>query len=214
LEFCGLFLVLPFVVVYGLPGHPVIPVLWVVTAGCLAWLWRQPDVDRGEFFRWSVDRSVWRRIGLRFAVAAVLLTALLLLARPDYLLALPRRRPVLWMLVMVLYPLLSVYPQGIVYRAFYNRRYSALFTDKMSFLAAGAVAFAITHVVFRNPWAVGFTLVGGWFFLDTYLRTRSVLVAAVEHSLYGCFLFTIGFGSFFYNGSIRTAQQVIERMQP
>jgi membrane protease YdiL (CAAX protease family) len=66
-----------------------------------------------------------------------------------------------------------------------------------------AIAFSFAHIVFRNPWAILFTFVGGLMFASTYLKTRSNLAASVEHALYGCFVFTIGIGQYFYAGPIR-----------
>ena len=40
--------------------------------------------------------------------------------------------------------------------------------------------------------------VGGLLFGATYLRTRSVLLASVEHTLYGCAIFTVGLHEYFY----------------
>jgi membrane protease YdiL (CAAX protease family) len=46
------------------------------------------------------------------------------------------------------------------------------------------------------------TLVGGLLFAHTYWKTRSLLVSAIEHALYGCLLYTIGLGRFFYHGAV------------
>ena len=51
--------------------------------------------------------------------------------------------------------------------------------------------------------APALTLIGGIVFGFTYERTRSSLVVAVQHALFGCFLFTIGLGWFFYSGGGR-----------
>ena len=51
-----------------------------------------------------------------------------------------------------------------------------------------------------NELAVVLTLVGGWLFARTYLRTRSLLATAVEHAAYGCLLFTVGLGRWFVTG--------------
>jgi hypothetical protein len=54
------------------------------------------------------------------------------------------------------------------------------------------------HVIFENWIAPVLTLLGGLLFPWTYARTRSALVASVQHALFGCYLFTIGLGWFFY----------------
>jgi len=63
-----------------------------------------------------------------FAVALVIGIALVLrFGSPGLFLNFPRSNPRLWGLLMILYPILSVYPQGIIYRAFVFDRYRDLF---------------------------------------------------------------------------------------
>ena len=97
--------------------------------------------------------------------------------------------------------------QGVLYRWYFERRYAAAFPGRWSLLA-GAVAFAFAHVIFRNPWALLFTFAGGLLFLPTYRRTGSMLLANAEHALYGDFLFTVGWGSYFYEGTQAMAAAV------
>jgi uncharacterized protein len=103
---------------------------------------------------------------------------------------------------MLLYPPLSVYPQGIIYRAFLMHHYQPLFPSpdgsSWAIILASAVAFAIMHLVFRNPLAVVLTFVGGLLFAYRYRQTGSLFLSSFEHTLYGCFIFTIGRGSYFY----------------
>jgi len=205
-EFLALFAGLPLALVALAPGRPVLPALWIATGVIGAALALDRTFDRGVFAASRLRAAGWRRILVRWAVAAAALTGILVLAKPEYLLQLPRERPRIWALVMVLYPLLSVVPQAVVYRAFLFHRHGGLFPSPRARLAAAAVAFALAHVVFLNPWALAFTLVGGWLFAGTYVRTGSLWASAIEHALYGCFLMTIGWGRFFYHGSIATAE--------
>jgi len=112
-----------------------------------------------------------------------------------------KRHTVFWAIVMVLYPVLSVYPQGIIYRAFFFERYRGLFPNTMVLIVMSAVAFSFAHIIFRNPIAVAFTLVGGLLFAWRYAETRSLLTSSFEHALYGCWMFTIGLGQYFYKGA-------------
>jgi membrane protease YdiL (CAAX protease family) len=94
-----------------------------------------------------------------------------------------------------------VYPQELLFRAFLLRRYSAVFKTDRAAAAASAVAFGFAHLMFGNVLAVTATVAGGWLFARRYQRTRSLLVASVEHTLYGGTIFTIGLGRFFYHGA-------------
>ena len=102
---------------------------------------------------------------------------------------------------MLLYPILSVYPQGIVYRAFIFERYRPLFSNPILMIAVSAAAFSFVHIIFRNPIAVGLTLLGGIIFAFRYQESGSLFTSSFEHALYGCFMFTIGLGEFFYKGA-------------
>jgi membrane protease YdiL (CAAX protease family) len=56
------------------------------------------------------------------------------------------------------------------------------------------------HIVYRNPLAVVLTFFGGLIFAWRYKVTNSLLTSSFEHALYGCWLFTVGLGDFFYHG--------------
>ena len=178
----------------------VVPTLLVASAIAYAHLRRAGRLARGEATHLGVGRADWTRMLTRFAVGAALLTGLLVWVKPEALLSFPRHNPRFWLLVCVAYPLCSVLPQGILYRALWEKRYAAGLPRTAS-LVLGAALFAWAHIVFHNVWACAFTFVGRLFFLSTYRRTGSLLFSGIEHALYGDFLFTIGWGMFFYEGT-------------
>ena len=178
----------------------VVPTLLLAAAIAFAALRHSGRMVRGEAMRLGVGRREWIRMLSRFAAGAALLAALLVSLYPGALLAFPRQNPRFWLIVCVAYPICSVLPQGILYRALWEKRYAAGLPRTAS-LVLGAMFFAWAHIVFRNVWACAFTFIGGLFFLSTYRRTGSLLFAGIEHALYGDFLFTIGWGSFFYEGT-------------
>lgn len=202
-EFAVLYFVVPTLFAYTRHRLPAIPALWAGTAYCMFVLLHDPRFDRGRLWEWTGFRQWAPSILGLFAIAAVIGIALILRYAPERFLNLPRANPGLWAIVMVLYPVLSVYPQGIVYRLFLFERYRALFGGGWGIALASAIAFAYVHIVFRNPLAVGLTLLGGILFALRYLQTDSVLVTCFEHALYGCALFTIGLGRWFYYGAAR-----------
>jgi uncharacterized protein len=127
-------------------------------------------------------------------VGVVALSLIVRVVTPDLWLAFPRRKPVVWALVMVLYPVLSVYAQNIIYRAFIFHRYRGLFRSPEAMVWASALAFGWAHVIFQNAVAILLTLAGGLIFARTYQRHRSLLLVSIEHALYGCLVFTVGLG--------------------
>ena len=179
----------------------VVPTLLIASAIAFTHLRCAGLLAPGEATRLrGVSGRDWVRMLTRFDACAALLTAILALYRPDWLLSFPRQNPHFWLVVCVAYPLVSVLPQGILYRALWEKRYASGLSRTASLLV-GAAFFAWAHVIFRNVWACAFTFVGGIFFLSSYRRTCSLLFSGIEHALYGDFLFTIGWGAFFYEGT-------------
>lgn len=78
-------------------------------------------------------------------------------------------------------------------------------------IVASAAAFAFMHIIFRNWVAVGLTFAGGLLFAARYAETSSLAASSFEHSLYGCWLFTVGLGQYFYHGTIATAGSLMRK---
>lgn len=182
-------------------AFPVLPVLWLAALPAALWL-RRDGLTWRDLIGWRVPRGQGGGILLRVTLVAVALLMLVRLWHPEWLFELPLRRPRIWLLVMLLYPLASVLPQGIVYRALWYRRYGNLFPSAPAARLAGALAFGLAHVVFGNIWAVGLTVAGGWFFGRTYERSGSLPASNLEHALCGCLVFTVGLGRLLYHGTL------------
>jgi membrane protease YdiL (CAAX protease family) len=180
-----------------------VPALWALTVYCLYVLLHDAHFDRARLWNLAPFRSSAPAILSLFAAAALVGAVLVWRLAPSLFLHLPRTSPLLWSLIMVLYPILSVYPQGIIYRAFIFERYRNLFGPPWSIVLASAAAFAYVHIVFRNPLAIGLTSLGGLLFAYRYLQTGSLFVSSFEHALYGCAIFTIGIGRSFYHGAVQ-----------
>lgn len=210
-EFTLLFVALPIACRFSPLRIPLLPLLWAVTACACFVLLRDPHFDRARLWNISALPGQIGSILLAFAVAALLIWAGVRWFAPQLEWSLVRRQPALWALVMIAYPVLSVYPQGIVYRAFFFERYAQLFPDKWAMILASAAAFGLMHIVFRNWIAVALTLAGGILFAARYQATGSLATSNLEQALYGCWLFTVGLGQYFYHGTIATAGSVMRR---
>jgi len=202
LEFAGLFFVLPSLIAWAGPRVPALPVLWAISLMCLFSLRRDPDFDRQRLRLWDAARlsQSLKSILVPFCAAAAVLFLALRHWAPGLLFDLPKRNPVQWCLTLCLYPVFSVLPQGLVYRTFFAHRYERTFGSPAALALASGMAFGYMHIVFRNAWAVGLSIPAGLLFAARYRQTRSLLVSSVEHALYGCLIFTIGMGAFFYQG--------------
>ena len=205
IEWTLLFIAAPVVVGLTVHSAPWLLVLGGITICAAVWLARRANFSFSNFWR-SEDAGAEQRqlkeVLLRFSLCAVILVALTIAIFPEKLFALPRTMPLQWGLLLATYPLLSVYPQELLYRAFFLERYRGLFPGVKGGWMASALVFGWLHVIFRNPLAVGLTLVGGWFFAQTYARTRSMRLVCLEHTLYGSLIFSVGLGEFFLQSAL------------
>lgn len=205
LEFLLLFVALPLGYRFSPVRIPALPLLWVVVGYAWWQLLHDPHFDRTRL--WNAGQLPGRLgpILVIFVLAAAALWLCVHRFAPHLEWNFLRRNPIFWVIVMVAYPVLSVYPQGILYRAFFFERYASLFPGKWAMIVASAAAFAFLHIVFRNPLAVALTFAGGLLFAARYAETNSLFTSSFEHALYGCWLFTIGLGQYFHHGAIPTA---------
>ena len=204
LEFVVLFIALPSLYLHLRPIliHP-IPAVWCFAAVCVWLLRRDGRFEPGRY--WGVlpsKKQVLMAIA-RFAVAAALLSTLVVVFEPARLLDYPRRSPLPWLAFILLYPALSAVPQGIVFRAFIFHRYRGLFGNGWAMITASGLVFCYAHIIYRNPVALLLTLAGGLIFAHSYAKSRSLLFSSMEHALYGNFIFTIGLGYYIYSGAVR-----------
>jgi membrane protease YdiL (CAAX protease family) len=165
-------------------------------------LWRDRTFDRRQLLNARALSAWWWRVLALVGLFAVALWGAMAWLDPSSLLYLPRERPALWVMICVFYPLFSVYPQEVIFRTWLFHRYRALMPRVWVRVAASTLAFGYAHVMFQSWLSVALTMVGGFVFARTYVRSRSTLVAAVEHGLYGVVIFTVGLGRYFYLGAV------------
>jgi membrane protease YdiL (CAAX protease family) len=210
LEIALLFVLLPLVLAWFLPSRVLFGVLWAMAL--YAWLMMRsrhvPHERPSILWDWPALRAwgLWKPILLRFVLAVPILIGVTYWLLPDRLFSFPLERPGIWLMVMMLYPILSVIPQEFLYRSFFFARYACVFTRQNTMIFASGLLFGYAHVVLLNWPAVLLSAVGGVYFSQTYAKRRSLALVCAEHALYGCFVFTVGLGWFFYRGGARAAQ--------
>jgi membrane protease YdiL (CAAX protease family) len=201
LEFAAVFVVVPLLIYYRrIPNWP-IPYLLAAASGAFLLLRNDSAFNLSQLIAWGGARLFLGPILIRDTVCLAGLGIAVYFLAPQLLFSLIRRSPRLWALIFLLYPLLSVYPQELLYRVFFFHRYQPLFGNGWGMLLASGLAFGFVHIIFRNWLAVGLCVIGGIFFSLTYQASGSLLLACVDHAIFGNFLFTIGLGEYFYHGS-------------
>ncbi len=176
----------------------------IMLAGLVCWLLlrRTPGFDMQRL--WN-GRDFWRHFARTLSVMLPLglfCTAFSWYYEPERFLAFPLNAPTFWLVVMCCYPVLSAYPQELIYRVYFMHRYAPLFRRPWQLMLASALAFGWAHAFLGNWIAPLFTALGGLLFARTYLRSGSLLQTALEHGLWGDLLFSVGIGWYFYAGSI------------
>lgn len=201
LEGIVLFVGLPLLMFWELIPVPKIVLLILVAGYCGYQLWRDSDFGRGllkyGYFR-KESESAGKTLLVRTPIIVAAIVTLVLVLHPDRLFAFPAERPVVWIVVMMLYPILSALPQEFIYRTFIFHRYGHLMTTDLGRVIWSTVAFSFMHIVYDNWWAVAISFVGGLLFGITYSRTKSLFWVTLEHAVYGCLIFTLGLGFYFY----------------
>lgn len=139
-------------------------------------------------------KSFWLRIGITFMLVVLVTTLYVWYQDRDALFFVPLNQPGLFIAILFVYTLFSVWPQEIIYRTFYFERYKPLFKNKNLFVFVNAIVFSLAHLFFKNTLVLVLTFVGGLIFGATYLNYKSTTAVSIEHALYGSWLFTVGMG--------------------
>ena len=200
-EFLILYFLAPVVMAVLLPPEMLFPALFALSAAGICLLHLTPG------FRWRDLLRGRRAIGrppvlITAAVTAAAGVTIMSVWHPQALFALPRARPELMLMIALLYPVLSVLPQELVYRPLYFRRYGHLLPGGPPGLLLNAAIFSFAHLMYWNWIAVLMTFFGGLIFAWAYETRRSFPLAMVLHSVAGILLFAIGMGVYFYSGNV------------
>ena len=107
-----------------------------------------------------------------------------------------------WLLLLLLYPLLSVVPQELIFRTYFFHRYKRIMPKKSLRIVISATVFALAHIVYANWVAVLLAFIGGLLFSFTYAQSRSTFVCVIEHSLWGLWMFTLGIGQYLDSSNV------------
>jgi membrane protease YdiL (CAAX protease family) len=104
-------------------------------------------------------------------------------------------KPKLWLVILFIYSVFSVYPQELVYRTFFFKRYEPMFKNKHQLIFLNAIVFSLGHIFLKNTLVIILTFLGGLLFAFTFKKTKSTIMVSIEHAIYGCWLFTVGMGA-------------------
>ncbi|WP_405201665.1 CPBP family intramembrane glutamic endopeptidase [Dokdonia sp. LLG6352-1] len=154
---------------------------------------------RSRAVKFKLERSInwpsfFKETAVKFVVIAIVTTIYVYILQPSSLFCVPQNNPKLWVMILLVYTFLSVWPQEVIYRTFFFNRYDGFFKDKRLLIVVNAIVFAMAHLFLRNTLVIVLTFIGGLLFAYTFKKTRSTTLVSIEHALYGNWLFTVGMG--------------------
>jgi membrane protease YdiL (CAAX protease family) len=137
----------------------------------------------------------WKETIVKLVLIALITSVFVWITDRESLFEVLRNKPKLWIFILFIYSIFSVYPQELIYRTFFFQRYQALFSDEKLFLFLNAIVFSLGHIFFKNALVMVLTFLGGILFALTFNKTKSTLLVSIEHAIYGSWLFTVGMGN-------------------
>ena len=141
----------------------------------------------------AVFSSVGKRSSLiRLLIVLLATTAYGYAVEPSLLFLFPLTKPLMWLGICLGYALFSAFPLEFIYRVFFYNRYRALFGTHFVFVLYNSLLFALAHLMFGNNLVLVIAFIGGLLFNYSYSKNQSYLLVSIEHSVYGCWLFTLG----------------------
>jgi membrane protease YdiL (CAAX protease family) len=194
LEFFLVFIVVP---VSFVLNYPIWMKLLIGMTGFLYIIFVLLRVEKKQFKIAKADnwKAFWRQTILKL-IAIIILTTLYVWAfDKSNLFSVILNKPLMWIAILFIYSLFSVYPQELIYRTFFFQRYETLFKSKELLIFINAIVFCLAHLFFKNTLVLALTFIGGLLFGMTFYKSKSTLFVTIEHAIYGCWLFTVGMGN-------------------
>tara|TARA_B100001063_G_scaffold172560_1_gene161673 strand:+ start:591 stop:1232 length:642 start_codon:yes stop_codon:yes gene_type:complete len=204
LEFTLIFILLP-ILGFSLRHYLanwLFPALIILMSVCGMLLLSDPHFKRFRLTSFGQFSAVKKRLFSFFFLGALFSGMFYGIIHQENWFSLPRNSFNDWLLLLLLYPVLSVIPQELIFRTYFFHRYKHIMPNKGLRIIVSATVFALAHIVYANLIAVGLAFLGGLLFSYTYAQSRSTFVCVIEHSLWGIWMFTLGVGSYLDSGAL------------
>jgi membrane protease YdiL (CAAX protease family) len=197
LEFTLIFVSLPLLGFFlrAYLANWLIPALIILMAVCGMLLLSDPHFKRFRLTSLGQFSAVKRRLFSFFFLGALFSGMFYGIMNQENWFSLPRNSFNDWLMLLLLYPILSVMPQELIFRTYFFHRYKRIMPSKTVRIIVSASVFALAHIVYANVLAVLLAFLGGLLFSYTYAQSRSTFVCVIEHSLWGLWMFTLGLGN-------------------
>jgi hypothetical protein len=146
-EFIFIFVILPILLTYFELYNSFLFFLWGFGLWAFITLKRDKSFDNKLLWnRESLSLENIRPIILRFMILGSMIAILTYFLEKDEFLKFPMEHTYLWLAVMILYPILSVYPQELIYRALQFHRYKFMLGENFLALFITSLTFGFVHM--------------------------------------------------------------------
>ena len=193
LEFFFIFLIIPSTIFFLDSSIIIFLTLYLVSILSLVILY----FDKTFLFTSLKKKIDWTFVIIFSVIFFFLGFFYVLLVDKNLLFIFPKTNFNLWLIVIFIYPFLSVIPQELVYRVFFFQRYFPNINRFYFPVFLNLVVFAYGHLVFSNMHAIIITAIVSPIFTYAYLK-KSFLTCVVLHTLGGQIIFTLGLGKYFF----------------
>ena len=193
LEFFFIFLIIPSTIFFLDSSIIIFLTLYLVSILSLVILY----FDKTFLFTSLKKKIDWKFVIIFSVIFFFLGFFYVLLVDKNLLFIFPKTNFKLWLIVIFIYPFLSVIPQEIVYRVFFFQRYFPNINRFYFPVFLNLVVFAYGHLVFSNMHAIIITAIVSPIFTYAYLK-KSFLTCVILHTLGGQIIFTLGLGKYFF----------------
>lgn len=193
LEFFFIFLIIPSTIFFLDSSIIIFLTLYLVSILSLVILY----FDKTFLFTSLKKKIDWTFVIIFSVIFFFLGFFYVLLVDKNLLFIFPKTNFKLWLIVIFIYPFLSVIPQELVYRVFFFQRYFPNIYRFYFPAFLNLVVFAYGHLVFSNMHAIIITAIVSPIFTYAYLK-KSFLTCVILHTLGGQIIFTLGLGKYFF----------------
>ena len=177
--------------------HPT-SILLPILVALILYFRKQKGFMARDLIRLNIPRKVWIQQVFVILATAVFLLVFVLLFEPENLFNLPKRNPVIWLAMLIFYPVFSAYGQEVIFRKFLFMRYQPLFLKRWSLIVASGVVFSFVHILFFSVLSIILTFIAGIYLAYIFDKTKSVMFVAILHGWMGFLIFTLGLGQHFW----------------
>lgn len=197
IELIILYIGVPLFIAFNPWKIPLMLILMTAGIGVYLLLRFDPTFDNKIFINWEAGKKQIKPMLILFLLSSIIMVVLIYLIDKEKAFYLIKFRWWLLVIISVFYPIFSVIPQSLIYRALFFHRFDALFSNPYVKIVLSALFFSFGHILYKNWLVLILAFIAGFIFSWHYHKSRSLAWNVIEHSIYGVVLFGSGLGYFF-----------------